>query len=78
MKDEYAENNKRYRLILVVPDNFSKFGWTLAPKNKNSQKVKDLENILIISKRITRFIETDDGKLPVTGFFTDFINENNF
>ena len=46
------KNNRGYRYVLVVIDNFSKFGWTVSLKNKNAQKIKDsFENILIGSKK---------------------------
>ena len=60
LKDYGPENNRGYRYLLVVIDNFSKFGFT---KNKNAQKIKDsFENILISSKRKPNLIESDRGK----------------
>ena len=51
LKDYGPENNRGYRYVLVVIDNFSKFGWTVALKNKNAQTIKNsFENILISSK----------------------------
>ena len=40
VKDYGPENNKGFRYILVVIDNFSKFGWTIAIRNKNSITIK--------------------------------------
>ena len=52
LKDYGPENIKGYRYVLVVIDNFSKFGWTIPLKNKNAQTIKDsFENILINSKK---------------------------
>ena len=52
LKDYGPGNNRGYRYVLVIIDNFSKFGWTIPLKNKNGQSIKDsLENILISSKR---------------------------
>ena len=34
MNEYDIKNNKGYRYILVVVDNFSKFGWTIPLKNK--------------------------------------------
>ena len=57
LKDYGPENNRNYRYVLVVIDNFSKFGWTVPLKNKNAQTIKDsFENILITSKRKQKFI----------------------
>ena len=48
LKDYGLENNRGCRYVLVVIDNFSKFGWTVPLKNKNAQTIKDsFENILI-------------------------------
>ena len=52
LKDYGPENNRNYRYVLVIIDNFSKFGWTIPLKNKNAQTIKDsFENIIINSKR---------------------------
>ena len=52
LKDYGPGNNRGYRYVLVVIDNFSKFGWTVPRKNKNAQTIKDsFENILISSKK---------------------------
>ena len=52
LKDNGPENNRGYRYVLVVFDNFSKFGWTIRSKIKNSQTLKDsFENILASSKK---------------------------
>ena len=41
MNDYGTENNRGYRYILTVIDNFSKFAWTVPLKNKLSQTIKD-------------------------------------
>ena len=52
LKDYGPKNNRGYRYVLVIIDNFSKFGWTISLKNKNAQTIKDsFENNLISSKR---------------------------
>ena len=52
-----------YRLVVVVIDNFSKYGWTVPLKNENAQTIKNsFENNLITSKRKPSLIETDRGK----------------
>ena len=78
LKDYGPENNRGYRYVFVIIDNFSKFGWTLPLKNKNAQTIKDSsENILIISKRKPNLIETDRGKEFYKNIFQDFLNKNN-
>ena len=79
LKDYGSENNRGYRYVLVVIDNFSKFGWTVPIKNKNAQSIKDsFENILISSKRKPILIESDRGKEFFNNIFQDFLNKNNF
>ena len=78
LKDYGPKNNRGYRYILVIIDNFSKFGWLTPLKNKNAQKIKDsFENILINSKRKPNLIESDRGKEFYNNIFQDFLNENN-
>ena len=77
LKDYGPENNRGYRYVLVVIDNFSKFGWTIPLKNKNAQTIKDsFENILIKSKRKPNLIESDRGKEFYNNIFQDFLNKN--
>ena len=77
LKDYGQEKNRRYRYVLVVIDNFSKFGWTIPLKNKNAQTIKDsFENILTNSKRKPTLIETDRGKEFYNNTFQDFLNKN--
>ena len=55
LKDYGPENNRRYRYVLVVIDNFSKYGLTILLNNKNAQTIKNsFENILLSSKK-TKF-----------------------
>ena len=77
LKDYGPENNRKYRYVLVVTDNFSKFGWTVPLKNKNAQTIKDsIENILINSKRKPNLIDSDRGKEFYNNIFLDFLNKN--
>ena len=78
LKDYRPENNRGYRYVLVIIDNFSKYGWTVPLKNKNAQRIKDsFENILLISKRKPNLIESDRGKEFYYNIFQDFLNKNN-
>ena len=78
LKDYGPENNRGYRYVPVVIDNFSKFGWTIPLKNKNAQTIKEyFENILTNSKRKPNLIETDRGKEFYNNIFQDFLNKNN-
>ena len=78
LKDYGPENNRGYRYVLVVIDNFSKFGWTTPLKNKNAQTIKDsFEKIIISSKRKPNSIESDHGNEFYNNIFQDFLNKNN-
>ena len=78
LKDYGSKNNKGYRYVLLVINNFSKFGWTVPLKNKNAQTIKDFfENILISSKRRPNLIESDRGKEFYNNIFQSFLNNNN-
>ena len=78
LKDYGPENNRGHRYVLVILDNFSKYGWTTPLKNKNAQTIKDsFENILISSKRKPNLIESDRGKEFYNNIFQDFLNKNN-
>ena len=77
LKDYGPENNRGYRYVLVVIDNFSKFGWTSPLKNKHAQTIKDsFEIILTNSKRKPNLTESDRGKEFYNNIFQDFLNKN--
>ena len=78
IKDYGPKNNRNYRYVLIIIDNFSKFGWTIPLQNKNAQIVKDsFENIIISSKRKPNLIESDRGKEFYNNFLQDFLDKNN-
>ena len=78
LKNYGPENNRGYRYVLVIIDNFSKFGFTIPLKNKNGQVIKNsFENILLSSKRKPNLIESDRGKEFYNNIFQDFLNRNN-
>ena len=78
LKDYGSKNNKGYRYVLVIIDNFSKFGWTVPLKNKNAQTIKDsFEKIIISSKRKPNLIETDRGREFYNIIFQDFLSKIN-
>ena len=77
LKDYCPQNNRNYRYVLVIIENFSKYGWTVPLKNKNAQTIKNsFENILINSKRKPNLIESDRGKEFYNNIFQDFLNKN--
>ena len=77
MVDYGVKNNKGYQYILVVIDNFSKFGWVVPLKNKFARTITDeVSNLIIKSKRKANLKETDDGKKFVNETFSDFLKLN--
>ena len=63
LKDYDPEKNRGYRYVLVLINNFSKFGFTIPLKNKNAQTIKDsFKKIMIGSKRKSNLIESFHGK----------------
>ena len=78
LNDYGPKINKGYKYILVVIDNFSKFGWTIPLKNKYAQTITDaFLQIVKTSKRKPNLSETDDGKEYVNKIFNEFLNNNN-
>ena len=78
LKDYGIENNRGYRYVLVIIDNFSKFGWTVPLKNTNAQTIKDsFENIIESSKRSPNLLEVDRDRGFYNNIFQDFLNKNN-
>ena len=77
LKDYGPENNRGYRYVLVVIDNFSKFGLTTPLKNKNAETIKDsFENIIISSKRSPNLLEGDRDRGLFNNILQDFLNKN--
>ena len=77
MNDYGPKNNRGYRYLLVVIDNFSKFGWNIPLKNTYAQSITDtFTQIIKTSKRKPSRLETDDGKEYVNENFNEFLNNN--
>ena len=61
MDDYGVKNNRGYKNISTVIDNFSKFGWTVPLKNKFAKTITEaFSNIINNSKRKPKLLETDD------------------
>ena len=72
MVDYKTSNNKRFRNIFVITDNFSKFLWCIPLKNKNSQSaINEFSNIFTTSKLKPLKIESDRG----TEFYNDIFQK---
>ena len=70
------KNNRGYCYILVCVDNFNKFGWTVALKNKYASTIKDVFE-QTTSKRKPNLIETDDGKEFSNKIFESYLKSQN-
>ena len=73
MIDYKISNNKGFRYIFFIIDNFSKYFWAIPLKKKNSKTVTDaLRIILSTSKRKPNKIESDRGAEWYNSFFQHF------
>ena len=78
MIDYKISNNKNYRYILIIIDNFSKYLWAIPLKNKYSQTItNEFSNILSTSKRKPLKIESDRGTEFYNIIFQNFLKIKN-
>ena len=78
MIDYKTSNNKGFRYIFIVIDNFSKYLWAIPLKNKYSQTItNEFSNILTTSKRKPLKIESDRGTEFYNGIFQNFLKNKN-
>ena len=71
MNDCGPKNNRSYRYILIVIDNFGKFVWTIPLKNKYALLTDAFSQIIKTSNRKPNRFETDDGKGYVNKIFNE-------
>jgi len=78
MIDYKISNNKGFRYIFIIVDNFSKYLWCLLLKNKNSQTItNEFSNILTTSKRSPLKLESDRGTEFYNNIFQNFLKDKN-
>ena len=59
---KYSKQNKNHKYILTIIDFFSKYSWCYALKSKKSGEIiNSFEDIFKKSKRIPKFIQSDEG-----------------
>ena len=76
--DYKTSNNKGFRYIFIIIDNFSKYLWTIPLKNKYSQTItNEFSNILTKSKRKPNKIESDRGSEFYNSIFQNFLKSKN-
>ena len=78
MIDYKVSNNKGYRYIFIIIDNFSKYLWGMPLKNKYGQTItNEFSNILTKSKRKLLKLESDRGSEWYNNIFQNFIKNKN-
>ena len=78
MIDYKISNNKGFRYIFIVIDNFSKYLWAIPLKNKYSQTItNEFSNILTNSKRKPPKLESDRGTEFYNSIFQNFLKVKN-
>ena len=78
MIDYKISNNKGFRYIFIVIDNFSKYLWAIPLKKKYSQTItNEFSNILTKSKRKPLKIESDRGSEFYNNIFQNFLKSKN-
>ena len=78
MIDYKISNNKGYRYIFIIIDNFSKYLWAIPLKNKYSQTItNEFSNILTTSKRKPLKIESDRGTEFYNNIFQNLLKSKN-
>ena len=71
-------NNKGYRYIFIIIDNFNKYFWAIPLKNKYSQTItNEFSNIITKSKRKPLKLESDRGTEFYNSFFQNFLKRKN-
>ena len=76
--DYKTSNNKGFRYIFIVIDNYSKYLWGIPLKNKYSQTITtEFSNILTKSKRKPLKLESDRGSELYNNIFQNFNKNKN-
>ena len=76
--DYKISNNKGYRYIFIIIDNFSKYLWAIPLKNKCSQTItNEFSNIITTSKRKPLKLESDRGTEFYNNIFQNLLKSKN-
>ena len=77
--DYKTSNNKTYRYIFFIIDNYSKYLWALPLENKYSKAITDeFSNILTKSKRKPLKTESDHGAQFYNSIFQNFLKSKKY
>ena len=78
MIDYKISNNKGFRYIFIIVDNFSKYLWAIPLKNKYSQTITNEFSIIITtSKRKPLKLESDRGSEFYNSIFQNLLKSKN-
>ena len=78
MIDYKTSNNKGFRYIFVIIDQYSKYLWGIPLKNKNSKLLTDeFSNVLSKSKRRPLKLESDRGSEWYNSILQNFLKVKN-
>ena len=78
MIDYKTSNNKGFRYVFIIIDNFSKYLWAIPLKKKYSRTITiEFSNILTTSKRSPLKIESDRGAEFYNSIFQNFLKSKN-
>ena len=76
--DYQTSNNKGFRYIIIIIDNFSKYLWAFPLKNKYSKTITDaFSNILSTSRRSPLKLESNRGSEWYKSVFQNFLKTKN-
>ena len=76
--DYKTSNNKAYRYIFIIIDNFSKNLWAIPLENKCSKSItNEFSNIITKSKRKPLKLESDRGTEFYNSIFQNFLKSKN-
>ena len=75
---KYSKQNKNHKYILTVIDFFSKYSWCYPLKSQKSEEIiNSFEDIFKKSKRIPKFIQSDEGSEFTNNQTQTFFKNNN-
>ena len=78
MIDNKISNNKGYRYIFIIKDNYSKYLWAIPLKSKYGQTItNEFSNILTTSERKPLKIESDRGSDFYNSLFQNLLKSKN-
>ena len=79
MIDYKISNNKGFRYIFIIIDNYSKYLWAIPLKNKNSKTITDeFSNVLGESERRPLKLESDRGWEWYNSIFQNFLRRKKY